>query len=313
MSEIVVYNAQLAQLRTAVAQLDTVDEARELADKAAAAQKWAERARLGKDAVNHAAEIKLRAERRAGQILTEHPEYGPGKKSVTGTDLGIDENQSRRWQELGRIDDEQFDKAMDALEDITRKGVIRYARTNVDDLPTPETPPLPTGRFRCIVIDPPWPVEKIVRDVRPQTRVLEYSTMSLDEIAALDIPTLADPAGCHVYLWVTHKFLPEGLRFFDEWGVKYQCVMTWVKNVGMTPFSWMYSTEHVLYGTAGSLPLLRMGLRLDFAERVQGHSVKPDAFYERVLAASPEPRLEMFARRERDGFLVWGNEVADVA
>jgi len=43
----------------------------------------------------------------------------------------------------------------------------------------------------------------------------------------------------------------------------------------------------------------------------QGHSIKPDVFYERVAAASPGPRLEMFARTSRDGFDCWGNEVGD--
>jgi len=33
--------------------------------------------------------------------------------------------------------------------------------------------------------------------------------MSLEEIAALPVPELADPNGCHLYLWVTHHFLPK--------------------------------------------------------------------------------------------------------
>ena len=133
--------------------------------------------------------------------------------------------------------------------------------------------------------------------------------MTLEEIAALPVPDLAHDQGCHVYLWVTHKHLPSGLRLFDTWGVKYQCLMTWVKNVGITPFSWMYSTEHVLFGRIGSLQLDRLGLRLDFSASVTHHSEKPDIFYERVIEASPEPRLAMFERKQRTGFTVWGNEV----
>jgi N6-adenosine-specific RNA methylase IME4 len=58
--------------------------------------------------------------------------------------------------------------------------------------------------------------------------------------------------------------------------------------------------------------LQRLGMRLSFEAPVRGHSVKPDVFYERVLEATPGPRVEMFARRNRDGFTAWGNEVADV-
>lgn len=172
-----------------------------------------------------------------------------------------------------------------------------------------ETPPFPEERYRCVVIDPPWPMKKIERDVRPaQGIALDYPIMSLDEIAALPIADLADPDGCHIYLWVTHKFLPAGLEILEQWGAKYQCVMTWVKNVGITPFSWMYSTEHVLFARIGSLPLKKQGLRLDFSAKAQGHSIKPDIFYERVIEASPGPRLEMFARKQREEFRGWGNE-----
>ncbi len=37
---------------------------------------------------------------------------------------------------------------------------------NAEPPPEPETPPLPVGEFKCIVIDPPWPIEKIEREKR---------------------------------------------------------------------------------------------------------------------------------------------------
>jgi N6-adenosine-specific RNA methylase IME4 len=187
---------------------------------------------------------------------------------------------------------------------------VRELRRQIRERRELAPPPLPEGRFRSIVIDPPWPMDKIVREQRPkQGAALDYPTMSLGQIAALPIADLAAD-GCHIYLWVTHRFLPAGLDLFDQWGVTYQCQMTWKKNVGITPFSWMYDTEHVLFGRIGSLDLLQNGLRLSFEAPVQGHSVKPDVFYERVIAASPTPRLEMFARHPREGFTVWGNEAA---
>jgi N6-adenosine-specific RNA methylase IME4 len=172
-------------------------------------------------------------------------------------------------------------------------------------------PAPPTGTYRTIVIDPPWPIEKIEREVRPnQAKPLDYRTMSVDEIASLawcggSLPT-AD--GCHVYLWVTQKYLPVGLLLLHDWQIEYQCALTWVKNVGFTPYSWMYSTEHVLFGRKGSLDLLEKGLRLDFEGKVCGHSRKPDEFYGLVRRASPEPRIDMFGREPRDGFTVWGDE-----
>jgi N6-adenosine-specific RNA methylase IME4 len=184
---------------------------------------------------------------------------------------------------------------------------------NSEPPPEPETPALPEGRFRCILIDPPWPIEKIEREVRPnQGRYVDYHVWTLDKIKA-DVGGYlnekADRTGCHIYLWVTHRHLPEAFQFFKGWGVKYQCLMTWKKNVGITPFSWMYDTEHVLFGRIGGLPLTENGLRLWFEAPVTRHSEKPQVFYDRVRAASPEPRLDLFARESHEGFTAWGDEV----
>lgn len=174
----------------------------------------------------------------------------------------------------------------------------------------PTNVPVPVGKYRCIVIDPPWEVKKIEREVRPrQGSELEYPTMSLEAIAALPIPDLVHDQGCHLYLWTTQKYLPDALTLLPKWGFNYQCLMTWVKPSGMTPFSWMYNTEHVIFATRGNLPLVRVGLKLSFDAPVIRHSSKPDVFYERVRQASPEPRLEMFARQEHEAFIAWGDQV----
>jgi len=193
------------------------------------------------------------------------------------------------------------------LRQVTTMARLDQARVHLEPV---STPPLPAGAYRCLVIDPPWPMQKSERKARPgQGVALDYPTMTLEEIAALPI---ADKAadGCHVYLWVTHRFLWDGLELLAAWGFTYQCALTWVKPSGMTPFSWMYNTEHVLFGYRGSLPLTRVGLKLSFAARATRHSEKPEAFYELVRAASPEPCLELFARRAHRGFLGWGDEVS---
>lgn len=163
--------------------------------------------------------------------------------------------------------------------------------------------------FRTIVIDPPWPMEKILREVRPNQVEMDYTTMSIKEIKEFPLKQFMSKDGCHVYMWTTHKFLQYSFDIFNVWGVKYQCLMTWVKNVGFTPFSWMYSTEHVLFGTFGSLPLLKKGIRLDFNAKVREHSRKPDEFYDIVKRVSPEPRVDIFSREKRGGFELYGYEV----
>jgi N6-adenosine-specific RNA methylase IME4 len=80
------------------------------------------------------------------------------------------------------------------------------------------------------VIDPPWPMKKIERGVRPnQGEYLDYPTMKLAEIYNLDVESLAAEDGCHLYLWTTHKFLPEALKITAKWGFRYNCLLTWEK------------------------------------------------------------------------------------
>lgn len=210
---------------------------------------------------------------------------------------------------LGIFTEDKYDIEEVSARELRRKA--QHERTEREGILTMANflEPLPiVSEYRAIVIDPPWPIQKILREVRPNQDVFDYATMTLEEIGKLPIEDLADPAGCHVYLWVTHKFLPEGLRLFEQWGVKYECLMTWVKNVGFTPFSWMYSTEHVLFGRIGSLAVQRKGLRLDFEGKVREHSRKPDEFYALVIQASPEPRIDLFSREAREGFDKWGKE-----
>lgn len=168
--------------------------------------------------------------------------------------------------------------------------------------------PEPDKKYKTIVIDPPWPMEKILRDERPNQHEFDYPTMSLDEIRKLPVNRIAEQSGSHIYLWTTQKYLPSAFEIFNDWGVDYQCLMTWIKNVGFTPFSFMYSTEHCLFGRYGTLSLLKLGKRLDFTAKVREHSRKPDEFYELVKEVSPEPRLDWFSREPRNGFEQYGNE-----
>lgn len=167
---------------------------------------------------------------------------------------------------------------------------------------------VPIAKYSCLVVDPPWPMQKIEREVRPNQVEFDYPTMSEEELRAFPLPDIAAD-NCHLYLWTTQKYLPMALSLATHWGFRYQCLLTWVKNVGFTPFSWMYSTEHILFCTRGSLPLLKIGTRLDFAAKVREHSRKPDEFYEIVKMVSPGPRIDVFSREKRDGFEQYGNEV----
>jgi N6-adenosine-specific RNA methylase IME4 len=163
--------------------------------------------------------------------------------------------------------------------------------------------------YRTIVADPPWRYD---RGSGVQGAVEDhYGTMTPAEIAALPVESLAADSA-HLYLWVTNLKLAEadGFGLVARWGFRYVTMLTWHK-LGSPGLGYYFrgDTEHVLFGVRGKCPI-DPALRLSnhFAARRTGHSEKPDRFYEMVEAVSPEPRLEMFARRRRVGWDVWGNE-----
>jgi N6-adenosine-specific RNA methylase IME4 len=306
----------------ALAEARSIEDVDHLRDQAETMRHYYRQRDYGIAAINDAAEIKIRAERRLGELLAEMPKNLGGKSTTdTLSEVGIAHHESSRWQRIASVPVEVFEshiaKVRGQEEELTTAGVLRLAASLRQPEPAPDDIPFPDAKARCLVIDPPWPLQKIPRIVRPKQDVaLDYPTMSLEDIEAKmkeAIATSIDPAGCHVYLWVTQRFLLAGLALFETLGIRYHCQMTWVKPTGFTPFSWMFNTEHVLFGRLGNLDLQRVGLKLSFEAPTDEHSAKPDVFYDRVLEASPGPRLEMFQRKPRPGFIGWGNEVVEEA
>ncbi len=162
--------------------------------------------------------------------------------------------------------------------------------------------------YDVIVIDPPWPMEKIERDVRPNQSAFDYPPMSEGELSELTIPSLAD---CHVWVWTTHRFLPMAFRLLDEWNLKYVCTFVWHKPGGFQPVGLpQYNCEFAIYCRKGSPPFASTkDLKVCFEAKRTKHSEKPEAFYDMVRRVTNGVRLDMFNRREIEGFDRWGNEV----
>lgn len=93
-----------------------VDEVKEIRDRAAALEHYARQAQ-NTEAERRAAQIRMRAERKAGQLLAKMDKLKgrPSKKGlppVTLSDLGITKRQSMQWQQLGALSDNQFELAI---------------------------------------------------------------------------------------------------------------------------------------------------------------------------------------------------------
>ncbi len=173
------------------------------------------------------------------------------------------------------------------------------------------------SRYRTIVADPPWRYTKTGKRIegrmagRGGGAERHYTTLSMDEIAALPISELAAEQA-HLYLWVTNPKLYSGpAEIVKAWGFDYITLLTWVKT-GAPGLGWYFrgATEHVIFATRGKLGI-PSGLResnVITAPRGR-HSAKPGAFYDLVERVSPNPRIELFARERRLGWDAWGAEV----
>lgn len=171
--------------------------------------------------------------------------------------------------------------------------------------------PLPIGMYSTIVVDPPWPIEKIEREVAPNQFSFDYPTMSLDEIKAWSGAVDVAADDCHLFVWTTQKYLPATFDIIAAWGFRYVFTMVWHKPGGFQPYNLpQYNCEFVVYGRRGAPEFdSTKAFMTCFDAGRNGHSVKPPSFYETLARTCPGPRIEMFSRANLEGFDVWGDEV----
>jgi N6-adenosine-specific RNA methylase IME4 len=217
----------------------------------------------------------------------------------------------RQAQEVKKADPVRFAQVVSgdlslasATREIKREAVV----ANLENIEAKEAKEL-AGVYDVLVIDPPWPMQKIERDERPNQSEFDYPTMTEEELAAYPIPCAED---CHVWLWTTHKFLPMAFRLLEEWGLKYVCTFVWHKPGGFQPIGLpQYNCEFALYARRGSPQFIdTKALPTCFQAPRGTHSEKPEAFYEMVRRVTAGVRGDMFNRRLIEGFVGHGKEAA---
>ena len=172
----------------------------------------------------------------------------------------------------------------------------------------------PMSEYRTIVADPPWEVNagpRSLHDPGERTRPLSYTTMTVDEIAALPIRVLAD-ADAHLFLWTINRYVEDAYSIARAWGFQPSTLLVWCKNPKGRGLGGNFATatEYVLFARRGNLAGGHMDRNWWLWQRGK-HSAKPEAFLDIVEHVSPGPYLELFARRNRFGWDTWGNEALE--
>lgn len=122
-----IHLVQWDAMRFAIEQARSIDEVKQIRDKAQALLAYAKQQRESHELQNSIAEIKIRAERRAGELLRETERAVPRGSNQfkevlpdethppTLEDLGISRKQSHQWQKLAELPESQFEAEIEAV------------------------------------------------------------------------------------------------------------------------------------------------------------------------------------------------------
>lgn len=176
--------------------------------------------------------------------------------------------------------------------------------------------PAAKRRYAVIYADPAWPYDTWSDKGADRSPDNHYPTMTTDDILALPVGKIAADEST-LFLWTVSPLLPVAFEAIKGWGFEYKTVaFVWVKTAkdGQKPATGMgywtrSSVEICLLATRGSPPRLNADVRQVIMSPRREHSRKPDETMDRIERLVPGPYIELFARRHRENWAAWGNEV----
>jgi N6-adenosine-specific RNA methylase IME4 len=185
---------------------------------------------------------------------------------------------------------------------------------------------IPRGYFGAILVDAPTQFQTWSEKGKGRSAERHYPTMSWNELKALDVAALAKP-DCALFVWICWHSLPKYLELIEHWGFVYKtCAFDWTKadvnqldmfgdddaDVAIGCGYWTrQNTEPCLLATRGHPKPLQTHthVRQAIIAPRREHSRKPDEIHAGIERLVGGPYLELFARRERPGWTVFGNEI----
>lgn len=169
---------------------------------------------------------------------------------------------------------------------------------------------LPHGPFDIVIADPPWRFTSNSAAKPGRNAFRHYPCMTFDQIAAMPVRDIAAPSAL-LLLWITVPFEHRAHEVIEAWGFRPKSRLVWVKDRIGTGYWARNQHEPLIVATRGRFPCPRPAL---FPTSIipgdqREHSRKPEWVQEQIDQRLPDLRkLELFARRPRAGWTVWGNQ-----
>lgn len=173
-------------------------------------------------------------------------------------------------------------------------------------------------KYRVILADPPWQYTTVGATSPSRRTENHYNTMSRVDLLQMPIADISVDRAV-LFMWACWPLIDEALELIKAWGFTYKTLAwEWIKmnpnNMGIAIGMGNYTKSNpepcLLAFRGDPIPVAVHDVTSVIMSPLQEHSRKPEVQYNRIEALYPQgPYLELFARRRREGWDVFGNEV----
>lgn len=173
-------------------------------------------------------------------------------------------------------------------------------------------------KYKVIYADPPWSFKsKNTGGYMKSGSAAHYNVMGINDIKAMPVTEIADD-DCILIMWWVGSQPQEALDLVKAWGfeVKNMNGFVWNKQTvkGNPHFGMGYYTragsESAIIAIKGKPQIESRSVRAVRSAKVGKHSEKPAEFRDDIVQMLGDiPRIELFARKDADGWDCFGDEI----
>ena len=264
---------------------------------------------------NRAVEVKLVAQRRAGEVLRAMQLRGgdrrsSGRDDTRLEDMGIAKEESSRWQREASLPEEDFREYVRRTTEhgkkLTSRNLLRLARVHARGNRCPRESLQSAGgglrklarqgmQFGCIHVIPPWPEGRTTK-ANISCLVQELLDLPVEPVAA---------ERAHLHLWTPPEMLEDGLRVVRAWGFHYRASLVRTKRPPRSPAATGGRPTTFFCSACGENMEFRDRSLLSWMDPHTSEAAESLREIRCVIErASPEPYLELFGNKATRGWTV---------